>query len=96
MSNELDTGLNICQDFGITKQTKKWILIIVIIEDLINYLKISENIKQSGSVLIFNPVPKDKSIDKKLIDKWIEISIKNAKQKLIKGKELTPFLIAMK
>ena len=63
------------------------------INELINYLKIRDHIDQTGSVLIFNPVPKNKSIDKKLIQKWIKLSINRAKINSIKGKELTPFLI---
>ena len=63
------------------------------INELINYLKIRDHIDQTSSVLIFNPVPKNKSIDKKLIQKWIKLSINRAKINSIKGKELTPFLI---
>ena len=41
---------------------------------VIDYLKIRENIKQDGSVLIFNPIyPKNKAIKKNLIDDWIRI-----------------------
>ena len=63
------------------------------INELINYLKIRNHIDQTGSVLIFNPVPKNKSIDEKLIKKWIKLSINKAKINSIKGKDLTPFLI---
>ena len=63
------------------------------INELINYLKIRDHIDQTGSVLIFNPGPKNKSIDEKLIQKWIKLSIDKAKINSIKGKELTPFLI---
>ena len=63
------------------------------INELINYLKIRDHIDQTSSVLIFNPVPKNKSIDKKLIQKWIKLSMNRAKINSIKGKELTPFLI---
>mgnify|MGYP000707587782 FL=1 len=63
------------------------------INELIDYLKIRDHIDQTGSILIFNPVPKNKSIDEKLIQKWIKLSIDKAKINLIKGKELTPFLI---
>ena len=49
------------------------------INELINYLKIRNHIDQTGSVLIFNPVPKNKSIDEKLIQKWIRLSINKAK-----------------
>ena len=63
------------------------------IDNLVNYLKIHENMKQLESILIFNPIPKVKAIDKKRIDYWISSSIIKAKQKSIIGKELTPFLI---
>ena len=63
------------------------------INELIKYLKIRDHIDQTSSVLIFNPVPKNKSIDEKLIKKWINFSIDKAKINSIKGKELTPFLI---
>ena len=63
------------------------------INELIDYLKIRDHIDQTGSILIFNPVPKNKSIDEKLIKKWIKLSIDKAKINSIKGKELTPFLI---
>ena len=63
------------------------------IDDLINYLIVRENIKQHGSVLIFNPIPKNKAIEKKLIDEWIKSSIVKANKNMITGKELTPFLI---
>ncbi len=62
-------------------------------KDLCDYLKIRESIKQNGSVLIFNAVPKDAAIEKKLIKKWIKIIIEEANKKSITGKELTPFLI---
>ena len=63
------------------------------INELTNYLKIRENLKLDGSVLLFNAIPKDKAIDKKLVQEWINISIKKAKKNLIEGKELTPYLI---
>ena len=63
------------------------------INELIKYLKIRDHIDQTSSVLIFNPVPKNKSIDEKLIKKWIKLSINKAKINSIKGKDLTPFLI---
>ena len=63
------------------------------IDELTNYLKIRENFIQDGSVLIFNPVPKNKSIKKTLIEKWIKRSVEKAKKNMIKGKELTPYLI---
>ena len=63
------------------------------IKELTNFLKIRENFKIDTSVLIFNPVPKKKSIDKSLIETWIKKSIEKAKINMITGKELTPYLI---
>ena len=53
----------------------------ITIDELTNYLKVYENFIQDGSVLIFNPAPKNKSIDKTLIEKWIKSSIENSKKK---------------
>ena len=63
------------------------------IDSLIKYLVTRENIKQNGSVLIFNPTPKKTAIEKNLIDSWIKSSITKANEKSITGKDLTPFLI---
>ena len=49
--------------------------------------------KQVGSVLVFNPVPEDKAIDKNLVQGWIKSSVNKAKKNFIGGKELTPYLI---
>tara|TARA_B100000902_G_scaffold203845_1_gene194393 strand:- start:2548 stop:3459 length:912 start_codon:yes stop_codon:yes gene_type:complete len=64
------------------------------INDIAKYLKIIENLKHESSVLIFNKVPKEKAIDKNLIQNWIELSIDNAKKLKITGKDLTPYLIS--
>ncbi len=64
------------------------------ITDISKYLKIIENFQHKSSVLIFNKVPKEKAIDKNLIQNWIEISIHKAKELNISGKDLTPFLIS--
>ena len=64
------------------------------ITDITKYLKIIENFQHKSSVLIFNKVPKEKAIDKNLIQNWIELSIDRAKELDIAGKDLTPFLIS--
>ena len=64
------------------------------INDIANYLKIIENFKHKSSVLIFNKVPREKAIDKNLIQNWIQLSIVKAKKLNITGKDLTPFLIS--
>ncbi len=64
------------------------------INDIANYLKIIENFNHESSVIIFNKVPKEKAIDKNLIQNWIELSIDKAKKINITGKDLTPYLIS--
>jgi|TARA_B100000959_G_scaffold238715_1_gene258857 pseudouridine-5'-phosphate glycosidase len=63
------------------------------INNLVNFLKVYESLDNNSSVLLFNPIPKNKAIKKELIDRWIKDSIKKAKNNSIEGKELTPFLI---
>lgn len=64
------------------------------IDDIANYLKIIENLKHKSSVLIFNKVPKEKALDKRLIENWINLSIDKANSANITGKDLTPYLIS--
>ena len=64
------------------------------INDIANYLTILEDYKHQSSVLIFNKVPKEKAIDKNIIQNWIELSIDKAKQLNVTGKDVTPFLIS--
>ena len=79
--------------FWYYKTDKKVDYNYISISELTNFLNVREKIKQNGSVLIFNPVPKHKAISKNLIDMWIKYSIKKASEKSISGKDLTPFLI---
>ena len=64
------------------------------VDDIADYLKLIEETNHNSSVLIFNKVPKKYSIEKTLIENWINKSIKKAISNQIKGKDLTPFLIA--
>ena len=64
------------------------------IDDIANYLKLVEVTNHNSSVLIFNKVPKKNSIEKNLVENWINQSIEKAKKNLVRGKDLTPFLIS--
>ncbi|MDC1060050.1 pseudouridine-5'-phosphate glycosidase [Alphaproteobacteria bacterium] len=64
------------------------------VDDIANYLRLIEETNHNSSVLIFNKVPKKYSIEKNLIENWINKSIEKAKINKIRGKDLTPFLIA--
>ena len=67
---------------------------VISINDIANYLKILEDYEHQSSVLIFNKVPKEKAIDKNIIQNWIDLSIDKAKQLNVTGKDVTPFLIS--
>ena len=64
------------------------------VDDIANYLRLIEETNHNSSVLIFNKVPKKYSIEKNLIENWINKSIEKAKLNQIRGKDLTPFLIS--
>lgn len=61
------------------------------IADIIN-AKWSLNLK--GGMLIANPIPEEYSMDEDLINKSIEEAVREANEKGIKGKALTPFLLS--
>ena len=63
------------------------------VDDIADYLKLIEETNHNSSVLIFNKVPKKYSIEKNLIENWINKSVEKAKLNHIRGKDLTPFLI---
>mgnify|MGYP005691166453 FL=1 len=64
------------------------------VDDIANYLRLVEETNHNSSVLIFNKVPKKYSIEKNLIENWINKSIEKAKLNQVRGKDLTPFLIS--
>lgn len=61
------------------------------IADIIN-AKWSLNLK--GGMLIANPIPEEYSMNEELINKSIEEAVREANEKGIKGKALTPFLLS--
>ncbi len=62
--------------------------------DIANTLKAKWNSNLSGGVLIANPVPKEFALPYDKMEKVIANAITDAEQKGIKGKALTPFLLA--
>ena len=63
------------------------------IEDIIKIIQNRKHIKQKGSILIYNPVPKKDSISNKSIELWIKKAMNKANTKKIVGKDLTPYLL---
>lgn len=62
--------------------------------DFAKFIKTKEDLALKGGNLIVNPIPKKYSMDHKLINKVIEEAIVEAKEKGIKGKDTTPFLLS--
>ena len=47
-----------------------------------------------GGMLVTNPIPEQYSMDKAVIDAAIDRALKEAEEAGVKGKEVTPFLLA--
>ena len=47
-----------------------------------------------GGMLITNPIPEEYSMDKSRIDAAIEQALREADEQGVKGKKITPFLLA--
>lgn len=63
-------------------------------EEIANMLKAKWELNLKGGVIIANPIPKEYEMDYDTINKAIEDALKEAKDKGIKGKETTPFLLS--
>ena len=63
-------------------------------EEIANILKIKWDLGLNGGILITNPVPKEMELDKDIMNKAIDEALKEANEKNITGKEVTPFLLA--
>lgn len=63
-------------------------------EEIAKTIKTKWDLGLDGGVIIANPVPQEYSMDKNLIDKAIEEALKKSDEKGIKGKDVTPFLLA--
>ncbi|MGK0365476.1 MAG: pseudouridine-5'-phosphate glycosidase [Saprospiraceae bacterium] len=63
-------------------------------EEIAQIIKIKKATNLKGGMIIANPVPVEYQMDKAIIDIAIEKALKEAEEKGIKGKEITPFLLA--
>lgn len=63
-------------------------------EEIAEMIKAKEDLNLKGAVLITNPIPAESSMDKKYIDKLIDEAIQEADREGIKGKDVTPYLLA--
>ncbi len=61
--------------------------------DIAKVIKAKRKSHLSGGILITNPIPKQYEMDAHVINNAIEKALKEADEKGIKGKEITPFLL---
>ena len=62
-------------------------------EEIAECMKVKEEYNLKGGLLVSNPIPKEKSLDKKKMDEIINKALIETKQNNIHGKEVTPFLL---
>jgi len=62
-------------------------------QEIVDFAKAHWNAGLQSAVLVTNPVPKTEAISKSEMEPWIEKASKEAKEKGIHGKKVTPFLL---
>lgn len=63
-------------------------------DEIAKMLKVKWDLGLNGGVLITNPIPYDASLDENLMNEAINKALDEAKEKQIKGKDTTPYLLA--
>ena len=63
-------------------------------QEIAKIVKAKREYKLHGGVLVCDPIPEEYSLDSSYIDKYIDEALKEMKEKGIKGKDETPFLLA--
>lgn len=64
-------------------------------EELAATIKAKHDLGVHGGILVGNPIPKQYEMPKAMADRAIDIAVKKAEENGIKGKQLTPFLLAL-
>ena len=64
-------------------------------EELAAIIKAKHDMGVHGGILVGNPIPKQYEMPKAMADRAIDIAVKKAEENGIKGKQLTPFLLAL-
>jgi len=64
------------------------------VKEIANFLNAKWGINLAGGVVITNPIPTEFQLDHETINETIKNAVKEANDKRIKGKEITPFLLA--
>ena len=63
-------------------------------EELAAMFRAQRDLDYKGGMLVTNPIPEQYSMDKAVIDAAIDRALKEAEEAGVKGKEVTPFLLA--
>ncbi len=63
-------------------------------EELARALKAKWDLGLRGGIVVANPIPEDSELNPHMIEQAISKALKEAKEKQIKGKEITPFLLS--
>ena len=63
-------------------------------KEIASFLKAKDELELGGGCVIANPVPDEYSMDENVINAAIEKALSKADELKIKGKEITPFLLA--
>jgi pseudouridine-5'-phosphate glycosidase len=63
-------------------------------KEIADAINASKKLGYPGGMLVVNPIPEEYSMDADVINRAIDDAIEEAKEKGIKGKETTPFLLA--
>jgi pseudouridine-5'-phosphate glycosidase len=84
------------EDFPAFYSRKSDLKVSVQVESVDEVLQLAQahwELGMKSAVLVTNPVPAGDEIPKAQIDPWIELASKEAKEKGIRGQELTPYLL---
>lgn len=62
-------------------------------KEIAESMKAKEDMGIEGGMLVTNPIPEEYSMDAKVIGEAIDKAVKEAEEKGVKGKDITPFLL---
>lgn len=62
-------------------------------EEIAKSMKAKEDMGLEGGMLVTNPIPEEYSMDAEVIGEAIDKAVKEAEEKGVKGKDITPFLL---
>lgn len=62
-------------------------------KEIAESMKAKEDMGLEGGMLVTNPIPEEYSMDAKVIGEAIDKAVKEAEEKGVKGKDITPFLL---